>query len=189
MVIEYDDRMIFSSTPIIINGVETYFVTKNLDLGNMKIKLIIISFTIFISSCQTQRDNTLNAEEKSLLQTIQFFNNSFSKYDVDALRDLTTSNYRHVNGANPPISKPDWLKYLNSRREKMEVGNLTIDKYSFLDPSVDLNGNSAFVTGLVEVEGSEDGVSFVSRLRVSMYWIKIGGTWKRAGFHDSRIAD
>jgi len=143
-----------------------------------------ISLCLCLANCtQANEGERLKLLERAILD----FNSAFSEYDVEKLNQLTTDDYLHINGSSAPIQKRDWLDYLTKRKNKMDEGKLLIRTYEFSDVNILMKRHSAFVTGLIHVEGIEDGVAFSSLLRVSNFWVNDAGTWKRSGFHDARI--
>ena len=49
------------------------------------------------------------------------------------------------------------------------------------------HGDAAVVSSQVVSEGSRDGQPFATRLQVTQVWVRSGGQWRRAAFHDSRL--
>jgi len=66
---------------------------------------------------------------------------------------------------------------------------LVISDYSVDDVEVKIYGATAVATGVVESSGSRIGVPFTLRIRFTNVWVRQGGTWFRAAFHDSPMPD
>lgn len=147
--------------------------------------LYAIVFIMWLTSCTVNVSS--EAETDLLNQTIEEFNLAFEKVDIEKLNQLTTDQYMHINGNNPAISKDAWMAYLVKRKGQLERGELVIYQYQFNEKKLVVYDRSAFVTGIIEVDGSLRNEKFSRKIRVSHFWIKENNQWKRAGFHDVRI--
>ena len=73
----------------------------------------------------------LKAEVRSAVQT---FGNAFVLADVPRLASLLTDDYVHINGQSGSVlNKTDWLKWVESRREELNRGDLIIVNYEIED--------------------------------------------------------
>ncbi|MEO9803236.1 MAG: nuclear transport factor 2 family protein [Reichenbachiella sp.] len=127
------------------------------------------------------------SDSSQLNQTIDEFNKAFEMCDIQTLDRLTTEPYVHSNGNNPAITKKEWMAYLKKRKAQLDGGQLKVTKYALSEKKVTLHDQSAIVTGLIEMAGMLDSLSFSRKIRVSNFWIKENNQWKRAGFHDTRM--
>jgi len=152
----------------------------------MKIYTYLVYLVVFIS-CHVE--TSTESDSKLLSQTIDEFNEAFEKVDINKLNQLTTDQYTHVNGSSPAISKEAWMTYLKKRKKQLDNGALEITKYQFKNKQLMLYDQSAYVTGVIELDGVLNGEVFSRRIRVSHSWVKEEGQWKRAGFHDVKIAN
>lgn len=148
-------------------------------------KITCLIYLFCLLSCKTEVSMESNIE--SLNQAISDFNLAFEKVDIAKLNQMTTDQYAHVNGSNSAITKEAWITYLKKRKGQLENGALEIATYQFKDKQLALYDNSAFVTGIIEMDGILDGERFSRRIRVSHFWIMEDKQWKRAGFHDVKI--
>lgn len=144
----------------------------------------ILTFLIALS-CTVKV--TTETELESLNQTIDEFNSAFETCDITSLDRLTTDDYTHTNSASAAINKSSWMAYLKKRKAQLSSGQLEVTKYLFEERQVSLYDNSAWVTGVVLMDGVMDSTAFSRKIRVSHFWVKEDGQWKRAGFHDTRM--
>ena len=79
------------------------------------------------------------------------------------------------------------MNYLQKRKGQLKSGQLQIEKYQLSERRLDIHNKSAVLSGVIETKGVLNGTGFVRKIRVTNFWIKEDGQWKRAGFHDSRI--
>lgn len=151
----------------------------------MKITSHLVILSLFVVSCTVEVSTESDASQ--LNQTIDEFNLAFEKCDIKTLDRLTTDQYVHSNGNNAAITKPAWMAYLKKRKAQLDNRQLEVTRYILSEKEVNLYDQSAIVTGLIEMDGMLDTISFSRKIRVSNFWIKENGQWKRAGFHDTRV--
>lgn len=147
-------------------------------------RFLSLAVIFFILSCNVEH----RLEHRDgLLEAVNNFNEAFKIADVEKLGSLVTENYVHTNSTWKSFGKDQWLGYIESRKAKIEKGELEITSYEMQDLEMVVHGQSALVTGKIVSKGLELGVPFQSVFRVSNYWVYEQGTWKRAGFHDTKI--
>lgn len=145
-----------------------------------------IIFMVVSTACGTNTSERTDTTD-TLNQTLDQFNSAFHTCDIETLNRLTTDSYLHINGSSDPITKKEWINYLHKRKKQVENGELQISRYDFQDKKIQVYGQSAWVTGLVLVDGSLNHVPFSRKIRVSNVWVRENGQWKRAGFHDASM--
>jgi hypothetical protein len=148
------------------------------------LSLILLPF-LFIACASPERKK--QKEILSLQNTLEVFNTAFKEGNLPLLDSLTTNDYMHTNGDDRAISKERWINYLENRSNDIASGVLKVDKYQLLEQEIKMYENSALVTGLIITSGFTNGSPFNHQIRVSNFWIKENNTWKRAGFHDTRV--
>jgi hypothetical protein len=118
------------------------------------------------------------------------FSRAFLEADAGTLRSLLTVDYLHVNGRSGSVlNREEWLDFIRSRRAELASGELTVSVYEVDAVEVRVHGETAIVTGVVESRGVRREVPFVSRIRFTNVWVRQGGVWLRAAFHDSPLPD
>ncbi len=137
-----------------------------------------------VLSCSQKQDT---ASQETLVLAVKNFNEAFERGDVERLDQLITENYVHTNGSWKAFGKNEWLEYMRKRRARIDSGELQLSTYRMDDLNIEMHKTSAFVTGKIVMEGTENGESFKKEIRVSNFWVNKDGQWKRAGFHDTRI--
>ena len=153
----------------------------------MRLSLILFSLFLIFQSCN-QSNLSEKEPEIGLKDTLDIFNKAFADGDSDVLEGLLTEDYLHCNSGNPPVGKADWLKYIESRKAKIESGELIQEDYGMVDfKAVLYNKNTAVINGLVFSKGINAGQKFDNRFRVTHTWILENGIWKRAAFHDTKL--
>ena len=153
------------------------------------IKLIFIATALlFCSSIPGSGQTAAGADEEQVRAAVERFGKAFVEADVSALESLLSDDYIHVNGSGSVLNKQQWLEYIKSRKAELESGRLKIESYENDDLMIRIHGESAVVTGRNVAKGKRGGQTFTTRLRFTHLWIKEGGQWKRAAFHDSRIS-
>ena len=122
-----------------------------------------------------------------LFTSIKSFNEAFSNADTATLSTLITKKYVHSNGSSGPYDRNQWLAYVQSRKAKMDQGNLEIQSYEMKDLRIMDYEKSAIVSATVEVKQIEDGLSSTKIFLVTHLWVQENQKWKRAAFHDGKI--
>ncbi len=151
------------------------------------LKSIVLTFVFLIATPLVSQPKLLEADVRT---SVEKFGGAFLKADVSILKNLLCENYIHVNGSSGNvINKIDWLKFVESRRLLLDSGELVINSYKIQDLKVNLFGNAAIVTGIVESTGSRNGIPFISNIRFTNVWIIEDGNLRRASFHDSAIPE
>lgn len=152
-------------------------------MKRLSVLLLLLLFTVACAGPERKKQKELQRLEA----TIEVFNAAFAKGNLTILDSLTTDNYIHTNGSDRAFSKERWFNYLQNRSKDLASGVLKIDKYQLLEREIQLHETSAIVTGLIITSGFSGGTEFSNQIRVSNLWIKENETWKRAGFHDTRL--
>ncbi len=124
----------------------------------------------------------------ALERAINAFSAAFLLADENALDTLLADDYVHTNGGTGSVlDKARWLEYIRTRRAELANGRLRVDRYESSDVTIRWHGDAAVVSSQVESEGSRDGRPFATRLQVTQVWVRSGGQWRRAAFHDSPL--
>lgn len=144
---------------------------------------LLIVLTCFLVACDGQPENSVD----QLKSTLELFNRAFAETDLETLDKHTSENYRHTNGNSIAFDKRSWFNYLKKRKADIDAGVLTMEKYEMSEIDIQVNGNSAVITGKILTKGKNKGEPFERELRVTHTWVLLNGVWKRAGFHDTRI--
>lgn len=152
----------------------------------MKKHLLIAPLLMVLFACASP-ERKKQKELDSLEATIEVFNKAFQEGNLAVLDSLTTDNYIHTNSSDRAFTKERWFNYLENRSKDLASGQLKIDQYQLLEREIQLHEKSAIVTGLIITSGFSKGNEFSRQIRVSNYWVKEKDTWKRAGFHDTRL--
>lgn len=154
-------------------------------------RFIYITMFITLLGCQVeQREspaNNIDEKKEGLINTLYDFNLAFVAADATQLERLLTDQYAHTNGSSAPYTKEIWLNYIKSRKEKIKAGTLIVDDYGMTEMEISFYGHTALVNGIVFSKGSENGVSFNKKFRVTHLWVLESDQWKRAAFHDGII--
>jgi ketosteroid isomerase-like protein len=125
-----------------------------------------------------------------LERALAAFSAAFLQADASALDFLLTDDYVHTNGGSGGVlDKARWLGYIRTRRAELASGRLRVDRYESSDVTIRWHGDAAVVSSQVESEGTRDGRPFATRLQVTQVWVRSGGQWRRAAFHDSPLPD
>jgi Domain of unknown function (DUF4440) len=116
------------------------------------------------------------------------FSAAFLRADEKALDTLLADDYVHTNGGTGSVlDKARWLEYIRTRRAELANGRLRVERYQSTAVTIRWHGDAAVVSSQVVSEGSRDGQPFATRLRVTQLWVRSGGQWRRAAFHDSPL--
>ena len=151
----------------------------------MKRLFLPLLFLAFFSCSPTE---TNEEEELALLnETLSLFNQAFRDGNLTVLDSLTTDEYTHTNSSGKAFPKASWFNYLEKRSAQLASGELVMTRYELQEKEVRLYGPSAIITGKILTAGTTNGEPFERSLRISNFWVKENSTWKRAGFHDTRI--
>ncbi|HAS43990.1 MAG TPA: hypothetical protein DCS93_26165 [Microscillaceae bacterium] len=129
--------------------------------------------------------NTETATE--VKKAVEEFNKAFLEADVVRLHGLLTDDYIHSNSGSKVINKMNWLKYIKTRRRQLDRKILQVKDYKMSDVVIKVYGNTAVVNALITSSGIMKRKPFLSAIRCTHVWIKEGGVWKRAAFHDSKL--
>lgn len=123
----------------------------------------------------------------ALHEAFTSFNKAFVRADTEVLKQMLTEKYIHTNHGNPPIRSASWLKYIESRRQKLEQGVLQIELYETGELDFQYHGNTGVITGIVQSKGTNNGEPFEVNIRFTQLWVFENDRWKRAAFQDSKI--
>ncbi len=156
---------------------------------NKSIYIFYFLGLIFMSSCSTNTSSVPGSiqEKEKLLERIEQFNSAFKNGDVEKLESMITDNYLHTNSNSKPIRKKDWIAYLQNRRNELASGELTVDNYKMDETEIEIYSDMAIVTAKISFSSTRSGEQKENEIRITNIWVKEGGFWKRAGFHDTRI--
>ena len=125
----------------------------------------------------------------ALERALNAFSAAFVRADEKALDTLLADDYVHTNGGTGSVlDKARWLEYIRTRRAEVASRRLRVDRYESTDVTIRWHGDAAVVSSQVESEGSRDGQPFATRLQVTQVWVRSGGQWRRAAFHDSPLS-
>jgi ketosteroid isomerase-like protein len=127
--------------------------------------------------------------EREVREAVERFGRAFADADASALDPMLTKDYVHTNWDGAVLGKSGWLDYVRSRRAQLDSGTLRIDAHTTDDLKVRLYGDVAVVTGRNTTRGKRGGDAFETRIRFTHVWVKQDGSWRRAAFHDSTIAE
>lgn len=126
--------------------------------------------------------------EAEVLARVDAFARAFEAADTVALDSLLTEDYVHCNSDGSRLTREAWLTWLASRKAEIAAGQFRWDRYRNTEVEVRIHGDAAVVTGINESRGVRKGQPFQSRLRFTQVWVRGAAGWRRAAFHDSRIA-
>ena len=128
--------------------------------------------------------------EHEVRAALSAFARAFREADVSVLQTLLTESYLHVNGRSGNVLNRDqWLNWVASRRAELDRGEFVFTTYRVEDVQVQLYGEAAAVTGVVHASGQRHDALFTIAGRFTNIWVKQGGVWRRAGFHDSPLPE
>ena len=129
-----------------------------------------------------------NNYKKDVQAAVENFGRAFLEADVEALRNILTMDYVHVNGRSGTVmNRDEWLSWVKTRRSELENKELQIRDYRVEDIIIKTYENLAIVTGVVYSRGERNGEAFASQVRFTNTWILVDGRWYRAAFHDSPL--
>lgn len=70
---------------------------------------------------------------------------------------------------------------------EVERGDPAYDVFRNHGQSIRLYGDAALVTGITSIEGRSGGQAFAADFRFTDTWVRIGGQWKMAASHATRL--
>ena len=144
--------------------------------------------TLF-QSCQNenvQKSNLIEEKEK-LIERIKEFNIAFRDGEIEKLESMITNNYLHTNSSSKSIRKTDWLNYLGKRKSELITGSLVVENYEMSETDFEIYDDMAIVTAKISFSTIRSDERKENEIRITNVWVKEEGSWKRAGFHDTRI--
>lgn len=145
----------------------------------------MLSLLLVLATAVSEPDS---AQRAALHVALQAFSLAFRRGDAETLDTLLTADYVHINGGSGTVlDRTQWLDYVRSRRADLQSGKLRVDRYETSAVSIRWYPAAAVVSSQVTSEGTQNGVSFATRLQVTQIWIRVGERWRRAAFHDSPI--
>jgi ketosteroid isomerase-like protein len=147
-------------------------------------KSILISLFVLIQPLLLLAQPGPSAEME-VRKRFDMFAEAFQAADADVLSQMLTEDYVHTGPTGNVSDKTDWLDWIRSRRAEIDSGNFHFDSYEMVDVVIRVYGDAAIVTGLNEAEGVREGKPFTHSIRFTNVWVRDGGEWKRAAFHDS----
>ncbi|MEO0895577.1 MAG: nuclear transport factor 2 family protein [Bacteroidota bacterium] len=151
-------------------------------------RLLLSSLLLLIGSCQAPPQQGLSETEKSLLDSaIVKLNDAFALGDTATLSQLVTEDYLHTNSFYKAINKKTWMEYLAYRKSQIDSGFVEVLNYSFEEVEKRFNGQTAIVTGKIQANIKIGERVDTLAYRVTNFWVRQEGGWKRAAFHDGKI--
>lgn len=121
-------------------------------------------------------------------EAVSAFSKAYVAADVEALEDLLSDDYIHVNGGSGTVlDRESWLHWISQRRENLDAGRLLIDQYEVGNVEIRIHGETAVVVGSVISRERRNGEEFENRLRFTNVWVREAKGWRRAAFHDSPL--
>ena len=130
---------------------------------------------------------TPNETQHEVQVALDAFSRAYRDADAGRLSAMLTDRYVHSNSGGPVIRKPAWLDYVRSRRKLLDEGALVVSEYENENVVIETYGDAAVVHGLNVSKGTDKGKPFAKRIVFTHTWVRDGGTWKRASFHDSKV--
>ncbi len=127
--------------------------------------------------------------EAEVLARVDAFATAFEAADTVALDSILTEDYVHCNSDGSKLGREAWLTWLASRKAEIAAGQFRWNRYRNIEVEIRVHGDAAIVTGINESSGVRNGQPFQSRLRFTQVWVRGPSGWRRAAFHDSRIAN
>ena len=128
--------------------------------------------------------------ETQIRAALASFATAFIEADIPTLEGLLEERYIHINGGSGNVlNRDEWLRWVESRRVKLESGALVISDYWIEYVEVEVHGEAAAVTGVAIAKGSRDGIPYDSQVRFTNLWVHRGDSWRRAAFHDSPLLE
>ncbi len=150
-------------------------------------KQLRFAFCIFCSIIFLSCSESPEAKKETLQVALRKFNEAFWKGNTSFLEQMITEDYQHKNGSSNPIDKEAWVAYLRKREEQLISGELKILRYTMNDIDMHVYGDSAQVTGRVQVHSKRNDSISRHEFQVTHVWILERGSWKRAQFQDTKI--
>lgn len=145
---------------------------------------------ILLAAVQSPPAAADTARENAVRNAVNAFGQAFLQADADKLATLLTTDYIHINGGSGNVlNRDEWLGWVASRREELDRETLVVTDYTIADLKVELDGDTAIVTGVASLSGSRNGDPVASRVRFSNVWLFRDGAWRRAAFHDSPLPE
>ena len=127
--------------------------------------------------------------DSDLLKTLETFGDAFCRGDYAAVEAMIDASYLHVNGAGGAYNRDQWLGWYKTRAEATADGAYRCDSYTLDDVSIQMNGEAAYISAIVRVQGTNANAPFDRRWRMTNIWRASDDGWKRAGFHDVEITE
>ena len=139
-------------------------------------------------ACATAHSEVASDQRADVLQHVQRFADAFRAADAETLAKLLAADYAHTNAGGAPLTREQWLAYIQKRRSDLQSGALTIAVYENRDLEVRVSNGAAVVTGTNHTEGVAAGRPFSTKLRFTQVWLRTGSGWVRWAFHDAPVA-
>jgi diamine N-acetyltransferase len=129
-----------------------------------------------------------SAARRELVRALAEFRDAFAKSDAATLARLLADDYVHTNGGSGQVlGREAWLGYVRVRRAELDDGSLRVEEYVVSPPDIRFRAAAAVVLQQVTTAGIRKGEPFRSRVQVTQVWVREGGRWRRAAFHDSPL--
>lgn len=147
------------------------------------------SILLCLLSCKESKQAQATPEElrSELQEAIEVFNQAFAVADTSRLRSMITENYQHSNSYYEAIGKETWLEYIGQRKADLDSGEMELLEYGLDQEQIQILGNTGILSGRISVKSRLGSDTSQVAYRITNVWIKEGGNWKRAAFHDGRI--
>ena len=106
------------------------------------------------------------------------WNIAYQKGDITALNTLLADDFIITVEDGSTFSKPGYIAHSGDPDIKVEVSDMT-------DLKVRIHGNTAVVTGAYHETGTNKGIPYEYRDRLTDVWLNTGGNWQVIASHYS----
>lgn len=126
-----------------------------------------------------------NHSENEVRTAVLDFAENFSTGKFANIESTTAKTYMHINSGNSPLTRTQWLGWYRGFADDITKGDHIFENYQIENLQIAFYEDAAYVTGVVNANGTRLGEPFTQSIRFTNLWVVEGEHWKRAGFQDA----
>lgn len=136
---------------------------------------IAMAFTSSVAHAREASD-----DEREILRVDAALCRAFETGDVGVLRRGLDERFTLTDSSGKVTN-------LMQNLAEVERRDPAYDVFRNHDQSVRLYGDAALVTGITSIKGRSGGQAFAADFQFTDTWVRVGGSWKMAASHASRL--
>jgi len=141
---------------------------------------VIVSAALFASTVGSGHARDVAQDERDIRRVEAALCQAFEKGDAETLRKDLDPSFTLTSSTGAVTDYEQNVAEVAQRDPAYEI-------FRNHDQKVRLYGNAAIVTGITSIKGHSGGKAFAGDFQFTDTWVYVGGHWKLAASHASRL--